>query len=114
MQKEEQLEGVMQGNNKEREMIERLQIVLEKQEVEFERERNKMNLQMQKVVEKYQEEKRCRIEVEREFENHKEILARTVRSEQQTLAHLNQLIVKSGGTPVDIPDPEFYYQEISS
>jgi chromosome segregation ATPase len=68
-----------------------------------------MNSAYQKIVEKLQEERRGRNEVEKELESHKEVLARTIKSEQQTLAHLNQLIVRSGGSPVDIPTPEFSY-----
>ena len=107
--KEEQLEQVMEGNSKERDVIERLQFVLEKQEMEFDKERMRINLQNQRLLENYQEERKTRAEKEKELESHKEILARTIKSEQQTLGHLNQLIIKSGGTSVDIPNPNFSY-----
>jgi hypothetical protein len=60
-------------------------------------------------MEKYQEERRVRVELEKELDSHKEILGRTIKSEQQTLSRLNMLIVKSGGSPVDIPSPNFSY-----
>ena len=109
MMKEQQIEQILEGNSKEREIVDRLQLMLEKQEVEFEKEKMKMVGQNKMMIEKYQEERRARAELEKELESHKEVLARTIKSEQQTLAHLNQLIVKSGGSPVDIPNPEFSY-----
>ena len=109
MMKEEQLEQVIEGNSKERDTVERLKMVIEKQDIEFDKERMRINNQNQKALEKYQEERKARADVESELENHKEILARTIKSEQQTLSHLNQLIIKSGGTPVDIPNPGFSY-----
>ena len=102
--KEEQLQQLIEGNNKEQEIIERLQLVLEKQELEFDKERIRLNGQYQKLMEKYQEERRIREELEKELENHKEVLARTIKSDQQTLFHLNELVVKSGGKPIEIPN----------
>lgn len=107
--KDEQLEQIVESSSKEREVLERLQLVLEKQETEFDKERIRMASQSQKLLEKYQEERKIRDDLEKELENHKEVLARTIKSEQQTLSHLNQLIVKSGGNPVDIPNPNFSY-----
>lgn len=109
LMKDQQIEQILEGNTKERNVVERLQLALEKQEVEFDKERMRLNAQYQKMVEKYQEERRTRADLEKQLESHKEILARTIKSEQQTLAHLNQLIVRSGGSPVDIPNPEFSY-----
>ena len=78
--------------------------MLEKQELEFDKERIRLNGQYQKLMEKYQEERRIREELEKELENHKEVLARTIKSDQQTLFHLNELVVKSGGKPIEIPN----------
>ncbi|OMJ72464.1 hypothetical protein SteCoe_29093 [Stentor coeruleus] len=107
--KEEQFERMLEGNNKEREMVGKLQMVIEKQEIDMEKERVMVNSQYQKIMEKYQEERRMRVELEKELDSHKEILGRTIKSEQQTLSRLNMLIVKSGGSPVDIPSPNFSY-----
>jgi Kinesin motor domain len=107
--KDQQLNLLIDGTNKEREVVERLQFLLEKQELEFDKERVRLGTQSQKIVEKYQEERKARTELEKELETLKEILAKTIKSEQLTLSQLNQLIVKSGGNPVEIPNPDFSY-----
>ena len=104
--KENEIQKIVKGSLKEREVLERLKFLLEKQEIEFEKEKIKLNEENRRIGEKCNEERRIRTELEKEIEGHKELWARNKRTEQQALMHLNELIEKSGGLPVEIPENE--------
>ena len=106
MMKEQEIEQVLEASLKEREVLERLKFLLEKQEIGFDKEKVKLNEEHRRMSELYQEERKIRLGLEKELARYKEAWARNAKTEQQTLTHLNKLIEKSGGSPVEILEDE--------
>ncbi|CAG9321920.1 unnamed protein product [Blepharisma stoltei] len=97
-------------HGKDKQKIEKLEKTLEMQLRELNSHKSEFSEKYQKLLDRFQEERKYRARLENELTEHKQALAETINSEQGTLRYLNKLILDAGGTPVEIPNPSSTYQ----